>query len=201
MIKEFNMMIAGVGGQGLIVATEMLGTAAVSEGLSTKGVEMIGMAQRGGAVISVLRLGSAPQAPLIPLGSGDLMLGFEMAEALRYITYMSKSSFIVLNTQQIMPVPVLLGQSIYPSLKETIEKLRKNSARIVTLDAIKLALEAGSARSANMVMLGAAFGTRLLPIKTETIKATIQGRFTGQIGLSNIKGFDLGYQACQQGLK
>ena len=161
---------------------------------------MIGISQRGGAILSVLRLGNTPQAPLIPTGSGDLMLAFEMAEALRYITYMSKSSFIVLNTQQIMPVPALLGQSPYPSLETTIKYLKKNSSKIITIDAIKLSQDAGSTRSANIVMLGAAFGTGLVPIKVKTIKSSMETRFKGKQRLFNIKAFDLGYQACQTAL-
>ena len=201
MIREFNMLICGVGGQGVIVISEILGKAAVSEGLRVRASETIGMAQRGAPVNAMIRLGSAPEGPLIPTGRGDLMLGLEPAEALRNITYMSKSSLILLNTRTIVPVMVLLGKSTYPSLEQIIEKLKENSARIVSLEAVNLAEEAGSLPSANMVMLGAACGTSLLPIKTDTVKTTLETSFTGKRRLTSIKAFDLGYQACQQALK
>ena len=201
MIKEFNVLITGVGGQGSILMTELMGTAAINDGLNAKGSEMIGLAQRGGPVNSMLRLGSAPQGPIIPVGRGDIMVALEPAEALRVITYMSKSSFIVLNTQRVVPISALLGKSTYPSLEEIIEKLKKNSSRIISLDAVKLAEEVGSALSANIVMLGAAFGIPQFPIRTETMKAVIETRFTGEARLSNIRAFALGFEVCKQALK
>ena len=124
----------------------------------------------------------------------------EKAEALRNILYMSKSGFIFLNPQRIMPLPVLIGKAAYPDSTKIVEKLEENSSRLIILDAAKLAEEAGSSLSANFVMLGAVFATGLLPIKIETIKSVTEARFTGKVKLSNIRAFDLGYQACQQAL-
>ena len=201
MTKECNVLVAGVGGQGTILMAELLAKAAVNDGLGVRGSETIGVAQRGAPVNSMIRLGSSPQGPLIPQGRGDIMIGLEMVEALRNVIHMSKSGVIVLNTQRIIPISVFLGTSTYQSPEEIIEKLRKNSARIISLDAVKLAEDAGSALSANIVMLGAAFGTGLLPIKTETMKAVIETRFEGKARLSNVRAFALGFEACQQPLK
>lgn len=198
MIKEFNVLITGVGGQGVILMSELLGKAAVSDGLRVRGSEVLGMAVRGGPVISTIRMGSEVYGPLIPAGKGDLVIGMEPAETLRNITYMSKSSLIILNTQRVVPVMVFLGKSSYPSLDEILEKLKANSDKIIKLDAVQLAEETGSGLSANMVMLGASFGTGRLPIKIETIKKTMEAHFSAKIVPVNIRAFDLGYLTCQR---
>ncbi len=198
MIKEFNVLITGVGGQGVILMSELLGKAAVSDGLRVRGSEVLGMAVRGGPVISTIRIGSEVYGPLIPAGKGDLVIGMEPAETLRNITYMSKSSLIILNTQRVVPVTVFLGKSSYPSFDEILEKLKANSDRVIKLDAVQLAEEAGSALSANMVMLGASFGTGRLPVKIETIKKTMEAHFSAKIAPVNIRAFDLGYLTCQR---
>lgn len=194
MIKEFNIFIAGVGGQGVILISELLGKAAVSEGLRVRGSEILGMAVRGGSVISTIRLGSDVYGPLIPEGKGDLMIGIEAAEALRNVRYMSESSIIVLNTQKMMPVMVLLGKSRYPSLEEIVENLEKHSERVIKLDATQLAEKAGSSLSANIVMLGASFGTGRVPIKLETIRKTVAEHFSSKLAPINLRAFDLGYE-------
>lgn len=199
-VKEFNIFIAGVGGQGVILVSELLGKAAVSDGLRVRGSEILGMAVRGGSVVSTIRLGSDVYGPLIPEGKGDLMIGMEAAETLRNITHMSESSVIILNTQRVVPVMVLLGKSRYPNLEEIIEKLERHSDRVIKLDAIQLAQEAGSALSANIVMLGASFGTGQVPIKIETIKKTVEEHFSAKLASVNIKAFDLGYEFSQQAL-
>ncbi len=199
MMKECNVLISGVGGQGTVLMGELLGKAAVNDGLSVKGLEMIGTAQRGAPVTSMLRLGGACRAPIIPLGRGDIMIGLEPGEALRNITYMSKAGIIILNTQRVTPVMTMLGMGgSYASTEEIVKKLKENSSRTIILDAIALAEKAGSGRSANMVMLGAAFGPGLLPIRIETIKTTMGTRFRKEEGLFNLRAFELGYQAWQQ---
>lgn len=200
MVKEFNIFIAGVGGQGVILLSELLGRAAVSEGLKVRGSEILGMAVRGGSVVSMVRVGSDVYGPLIPEGRGDLMIGMEPTEALRNITYMSKSSIIVLNTQKVVPTLVFLGRSIYPGLEEIMEKLKKHSDKTIALNAVQLAEEAGSVLSANVVMLGASFGTGKLPIKMETLKRTVEEHFPAKLVPVNIKAFDLGYRVCREAL-
>jgi len=192
------VVIAGVGGQGVILVSEILGKAGVSAGLSIRGSEVLGMAVRGGPVISTVRMGSEVYGPLVPAGKGDLMIGMEAAEAVRNITYMSMSSLIILNTQMVMPVMVLLGQSRYPTLDEIMEGLEGHSNRVIKLDALQLAKEAGSVLTANIVMLGAAFGTELLPISIETIKKTVGAHFSAELTPVNIRAFDLGYETCRR---
>ncbi len=200
MLKEFNVLITGVGGQGVILMSELLGKAAVRDDLKVRGSETLGMAVRGGSVSSTIRIGSEVYGPLIPTGKCNILIGMEPAEALRNIACLSPSSLVILNLRKIVPFTVLQGKSKYPSLDEILEKLNMVSRQVIRLDAAQLAEEAGNPITANMVMLGGAFGTGQIPIKTETLKAVIQAHFPTKLVPVNIKAFDLGYHACQQAL-
>ena len=200
MVKEFNILITGVGGQGVILMSELLGKSAVRDGLRVRGSEILGMAVRGGSVTSIIRIGDEVYGPLIPMGKCDVLIGMEPSEALRNITYLSKSSLVIVNIAVTIPFTVSLGQSKYPSLEEILEKLSNASGRVVKLDAAQIAQEAGSLLTTNIVMLGALFGTGKLPIGIETIKETIRRHFPAKTASVNIKAFDLGYQTCQQAL-
>jgi indolepyruvate ferredoxin oxidoreductase beta subunit len=198
--KEINIIICGVGGQGVVLVSELLGNAAVRGGVPVKGSEVLGMAQRGGSVFSNLRLGGDVIAPMTPEGKCDVLIAVEPSEALRNIQYLAKNSVVVLNTTTVMPYTVYLGQSGYPNRDEIIKQLRKVTDRIITLDASGLAKEAGSLQAANVVMLGALFGTGLMPVKDETAKEAILARFKGKVGEINIKAFDLGYEHVKKAL-
>jgi indolepyruvate ferredoxin oxidoreductase beta subunit len=200
MVKEFNILITGVGGQGVILMSELLGRAAVADGLRVRGSEILGMAVRGGSVTSSIRIGEDVYGPLIPTGKCQALVGMEPSEALRNISYLSKSSLVLLNTAVTAPFTVFIGESSYPSLETILEKLGKASGRIVQLDAAKTAQEAGSRLTTNIVMLGALFGTEQLPIKIATIKEAIRERFPAKVAPVNTKAFDLGYEICRQAL-
>jgi len=199
-MKEFNILITGVGGQGVILMSELLGKAAVADNLKVTGSEILGMAVRGGSVTSVIRIGDDVFGPLIPTGKCHVLVGMEPSEALRNIAYLSSSSLVIINTAVTFPFTVFIGESSYPSLEEIVGKLARASANIVQLDAVKTAQEAGNRLATNIVMLGALFGTDQLPIKTATIKETIEGRFPDRLAPLNIRAFDLGYEACRQAL-
>lgn len=201
MRKEFNILITGVGGQGVILMSELLGKAAVADNLGVRGSEILGMAVRGGSVTSAIRIGDDVFGSLIPTGKCHVLVGMEPSEALRNISYLSKSSLVLVNKAITVPFTVSIGESTYPSLKEIIRQLSKTSGRIVQLDAAKTAQEAGSRLATNIVMLGALFGTEQLPIKIATIKETIRERFPAKAAPINVKAFDLGYEACQQTVK
>ena len=201
IVKELNILIVGVGGQGVILMSELLGSVAVGEGLNVRGSEVLGMAVRGGSVVSTVRIGSEVYGPLIPMGKGDILVVLEPAEALRNITYLSKTGLVILNTRKVIPFTVPLGESEYPSIEEIIEKLKRVASKVVTLNAAQIAEEAGSPMSANIVMLGALLGTGQLPIKLETIKEAVKARFPAKLASANLKAFDLGYQKCKQALK
>jgi indolepyruvate ferredoxin oxidoreductase beta subunit len=200
MVKEFNILINGVGGQGVILMSELLGKAAVADNLRVRGSEILGMAVRGGSVTSSIRLGEDVHGPLIPTGKCQAMISMEPSEALRNIAYLSKSSLVLLNTTVTIPFTVSIGESSYPSLETILEKLAKASEHIVQLNASQLAQEAGNLLTTNIVMLGALFGSGL-PIKTATIKDTIREHFPAKVAPVNLKAFDLGYEACRQAVK
>jgi indolepyruvate ferredoxin oxidoreductase beta subunit len=201
MLKESNILITGVGGQGVILMSELLGRAAVADNLRVRGSEILGMAVRGGSVTSSIRIGEDVYGPLIPTGKCHVMVGMEPSEALRNIAYLSKSSLVLVNKAVTIPFTVSIGESSYPSLEEIMGQLSKASGRIVQLDAVKIAQEAGSRLATNVVMLGALFGTEQLPIKIATIKETITERFPAKLAPVNIKAFDLGYEACRKAVK
>lgn len=181
--------------------SELLGKAAVAGGLNVRGSEALGMAVRGGSVVSTIRIGSEVYGPLIPAGRADILVGTEPVEALRNISYLSKSGLVILNTDTVVPFTVSLGESEYPGLDEIIGKLKRVASKVITLDAAQIALEAGSPLAANMVMLGALLATGRLPLKIETIKEAIQARFSAKQAPVNLKAFDLGYQKYCEAFK
>lgn len=178
--------------------SELLGNTAVSDGLNVRGSEVLGMAVRGGSVVSTIRMGSEVYGPLIPAGKADILIGMEPSEALRNIAYLSESSSVILNTQTIVPFTVSLGGSSYPSLEKIVDKLKEIASKVVVLDAAQIAEEAGSSLAANVVMLGALLGTGQLPIKIKTVKEAIQARFPAKLASINFRALELGYKKCQQ---
>ena len=199
--KELNIIICGVGGQGVVLLSELLGNASVRGGLEIKGSEVLGMAQRGGSVFSNLRLGSDAYAPLTPEGKCDVLIAVEPSEALRNMHYLTKDSVVVLNSREVKPFTVYLGKSGYPNPEEILTRLNEIARKVITLDAAKIAQEAGSVQSANVVMLGALYGTGLMPISDESVKEVILERFKGKVGEVNIKAFDMGCEEVRKAFK
>ena len=198
--KEINIIICGTGGQGVVLVSELLGNAAVRGGVAVKGSEVLGMAQRGGSVFSNLRLGGDVIAPMTPEGKCDVIIAVEPSEALRNIQYLKKDGVVVLNTTTILPYTVFLGKSGYPTAEQIVNGLKKVTSHVITLDASSLAKEAGSAQATNVVMLGALFGTGLMPVPDQCAKDAILGRFKGKVGDINIKAFELGYNVVMKAL-
>ena len=198
IVKEVNILIVGVGGQGVILMSELLGKAAVDSGLNVKGSEVLGMAQRGGSVQSNIRFGNGVHSPLTPEGQCDVLIALEPTEALRNINYLSDSSIVILNSKKIVPYTVSLGMSRYPSLEEILDKLYQATKRVITLNAAQIAEEAGNPLAVNSVMVGGLFATGRLPLNVETMKTIIHARFPFKLASDNIKAFELGYQSCVQ---
>jgi indolepyruvate ferredoxin oxidoreductase beta subunit len=197
-MREFNLLVAGVGGQGVIVMSELLGQAAVDDGFKVRGSEVLGMAVRGGPVMSAIRIGSDVFGPLIPAGRADLLVGMEPSEALRNSGYLAPGGAVIVNTRCTIPFTVSLGQSTYAPLDEILARLREHAKRVVVLDAGTIAEEAGNLLTANIVMLGAAFGTGLVPIREATIRATLGRHFPDKLVPVNVRAFELGYRHCQE---
>lgn len=197
MTDEFNISIVGVGGQGVILMSELLGNAAIRDGLNVRGSEILGMAVRGGSVSSMIRIGKDVFGPLIPTGKCDVLVGMEPAEALRNISYLSSTGMVILNTESMVPFTVSLGTSQYPSLEKMMEKLNQQVSRVITLNASQIAREASNQQAANIVMLGALFGTGKVPITENTIKKEIETRMPGKLVQVNLKAFELGKETIQ----
>ncbi|OGN87816.1 MAG: hypothetical protein A2158_00355 [Chloroflexi bacterium RBG_13_46_14] len=200
MTNEFNIVIAGVGGQGVILMSELLGNAAVADGLNVRGSEVLGMAVRGGSVSSTIRLGDEALAPLAPVGQADVLVGMEPAETLRNISNVSEKTLVIINMEKVIPFTVSSLGGSYPELDTILESIHKATDNIIQLNATKIAAEAGSTQSANVVMLGALFGQGHLPIRIDTIKKEITARFNERVAPVNIRAFDLGYEEVQKAL-
>ncbi len=151
-MKTKNIMIVGVGGQGTLLASKLLGRILLTKGYDVKVSEVHGMSQRGGSVVTYVRYGDKVYSPIIDKGEADLILSFELLEAARWVEYLAEGGRIITNTQQTNPMPVITGAAEYPaSLDEKIKALDINAD---CFDALSLAEEAGSAKAVNLVLLG-----------------------------------------------
>jgi len=193
-MKEFNIVLAGVGGQGILLAAEVLGTAAVKDGLNVRVGEIHGMAQRGGAVICTVRMGVNVLCPLILDGQADILLGFEPVETLRNVKYASERTLIIMGDEKIPPPELTLKGEGYPKMVEILEKLRRFSQKIVIVEALRLAKEAGSPVMQNAVLLGALAGVGKLPIKKESLVEALEELVPEKYAKMNVKAFELGYK-------
>lgn len=147
-----NIMIVGVGGQGSLLASKLLGHLLLSQGYDVKVSEVHGMSQRGGSVVTYVRYGDKVYSPVIDKGQADFIVSFEALEAARWLPYLKKDGQIVTNTQQIDPMPVITGACEYP--ENIIEKLKATGAKVDALDCLSLATLAGSSKAVNIVLLG-----------------------------------------------
>lgn len=188
-----TVVLAGVGGQGTILAGDVLAKVAVAEGHDVKLSEVHGMAQRGGAVDTVVRFGEQVFSPVIDPGGADHLIAFELIEAARALRFLRADGRLVVNRRMVAPLPVLIGDQPAPAGLE--DALYAEGA--VFLDAEALACEAGSPKSANVVLLGAAsYG---LPFAAETWQRVLAERVPPKTVEANLRAFDLGMRACAEG--
>ncbi len=188
-MDKFDLLIVGVGGQGVILASDIIGRAAVKEGFPVRSAETHGMAQRGGAVENHVRIG-CKYGSLIPAGGADCLMSMEPLEALRFAKYVNPKGIAVINTEKIVPVTVNLGKVPYPEL-DVIEQTMKGLCSEVKMeDYSALAKKAGAVQALNVVMIGAV--SKYLPIKPETLKEVIAKSVPPKTVAVNLKAFDLG---------
>ena len=147
-----NIMIVGVGGQGSLLASKMLGSLLLAEGYDVKVSEVHGMSQRGGSVVTYVRYGDKVYSPVVDKGEADFIVSFELLEAARWLPFLKADGRIVTNIQQIDPMPVITGAAEYP--ENLVEKLKESGTRVDALDCVKLAEEAGSVKAVNLVLMG-----------------------------------------------
>ena len=186
-----SVLIVGVGGQGTLLASRLLGNAVISCKYDVKVSEVHGMSQRGGSVVTYVRYGEQVSSPIIETGEADMIISFEMLEAARYLSYLKKGGTVVVNTQQIDPMPVITGAAEYP--EQILEKMQAAGIHTVAIDALKLAEEAGSSKAVNVVLMGVV--ARNMEIEKDvwiqTIRDTVPAKFVDM----NLKAFELGYNA------
>ena len=151
-MKTKNIMIVGVGGQGSLLASKLLGQLLIQEGYDVKVSEVHGMSQRGGSVVTYVRYGDHVASPVIDEGEADYIVSFELLEAARWLSYLAPGGQIVTNTQQIDPMPVITGAAEYPTA--LVEKMRALGAKVDALDCLHLAQAAGSVKAVNIVLMG-----------------------------------------------
>ena len=186
-----NIMIVGVGGQGSLLASKLLGHLLLTLGYDVKVSEVHGMSQRGGSVVTYVRCGDHVASPVIDEGEADFIVSFEVLEAARWLPYLKKDGVIVTNTQQIDPMPVITGAAQYP--EDLVEKMRAKGAKVDALDCLALAEQAGSSKAVNIVLLGRLSHYFDLPQEAweEAMKAIVPPKFLEM----NLKAFALGKNA------
>ena len=191
-----RLVIVAVGGQGNLLASSVLGEAALLCGIPLNMSEIHGMAQRGGVVESSLVFGDA-RSTIISDGEADLLVGFEPAETLRALSKCNSKTVVITNLAPLMPFTVNIGQGVYPDLKELQELIRKKTSKLIAFNAAALAKEAGNVLSVNMVLLGALIQTGILPLTVDQVKEAMHTKTKKAFLESNLKAFDLGYAAAE----
>jgi indolepyruvate ferredoxin oxidoreductase beta subunit len=194
--KNLRIFLTGVGGQGTLLASRLLGEAALAAGYNPMVSETHGMAQRGGIVVSTVILGDL-QSPLISPGEADIMLGFEALEAFRALDRCHTGSLVIANTAIMVPYPVAIGQARYPSVEQMFLRLAEKVGALLAFDAGALARQAGSPLAVNMVLLGALAATDSLPIQAQDLLSVIRTRTKEKFLTSNLKAFELGAAAAR----
>ena len=189
MVK--NIMIVGVGGQGTLLASKMLGHLLLGQGYDVKVSEVHGMSQRGGSVVTYVRYGDKVYSPIIDKGEADVIVSFELLEAARWLPFLKKDGTVVTNIQQIDPMPVITGNMEYPA--ELVEKMKATGAKVDALDCLKLAEEAGSSKAVNIVLMGRLSHYFDMPEEAwmKAMEAIVPAKFLEM----NKKAFELGKNA------
>ncbi len=184
-----SVMIVGVGGQGTLLASRVLGRVMMDAGYDVKVSEVHGMSQRGGSVVTYVRWGDKVESPVINEGEADVVLAFEQLEAARFLPYLKKGGVVITNTQKIDPMPVITGAAVYPD--ELTEKIKEKGVRLTAIDALAMAQEAGSQKAVNVVLIGAMASSLDIPEESwlDAIEKTVPAKFLEM----NKRAFALGY--------
>lgn len=191
MSDNKNILFSGVGGQGILLASEITAQALLAAGYDVKKSEVHGMAQRGGSVTAQLRYGTRVYSPLIDPGCADIQMAFEMMEAVRYLPYLHPGSTVIVNTQQILPPSVATGQAAYP--QKILDELTVRGIEVIAVDAFAIAREAGEVRTANVALVGAL--SVHLPVEAAVFRDVIESRVPERFREANMDAFEAGRKA------
>ncbi len=189
--KVHSILFAGVGGQGILRASDIMSVVLMEAGFDVKKSEVHGMAQRGGCVNSDVRYGAKVYSPLAEAGSGEILVSFEKMEALRYLKFLSKNASIIVNTEEIYPPSVNMGDAVYPD--DVVGFLRKHYPKVIAFNAADLALKAGNIKAANVVLLGAV--SNLIQMDKSVWENVIKKSFPQKLAKLNLDAFQMGIAA------
>jgi len=189
-----NILFSGVGGQGILLASELTAASLLSAGYDVKKSEVHGMAQRGGSVTAQLRYGARVYSPLIDPGCADIQMAFEEMEAVRYLPYLHPGSIVIVNTQHILPPSVATGQATYP--ENVLDELTSRDIQVIAVDAFTIARQAGEVRTANVALVGAL--SVHLPVDETVFEEIIEARVPERFRVENMKAFAAGRAAGKQ---
>ena len=194
-MESKRVVFIGVGGQGNLLASRLLGEAALSLNIPAVVSEIHGMAQRGGIVESAVLLGDVT-SPIVSNAEADVLIGFEPVETLRALSKCNKDTIVITNTHPLPPFTVSVGQGVYPPVDEIMGLIHAKAGKVIALDGNAMAEEAGNPLSLNMVMLGALIGSGSIPVGAEDMKKTISTSTKKAFLESNLKAFDLGMKSA-----
>jgi indolepyruvate ferredoxin oxidoreductase beta subunit len=194
--ENLRIFLTGVGGQGTLLASRVLGEAALAAGLNPLVSETHGMAQRGGIVVSTVVLGEL-KSPIISLGEADIVLGFEALETFRALDRCHAGTLVIANAATIVPYPVAIGQAQYPPVARMFELMAAQVGGLLAFDAGACARQAGSPLAVNMVLLGALMATERLPVSAAEVLEVIRSRTNPKFLEANLKAFQLGEAAAR----
>lgn len=198
-MNPYNIYISGVGGQGIIKTSVIMGEAAMKSDLSVVVGEIHGMSQRGGVVSTQMKIGDS-RSPIIEEGKADLLLAFEPLEALRAVNMINKDSYVVTNTSSIYPFNIRQSEHHYPELSTLLDELGANAKKVIALDADGIAKEAGHILAVNMVMLGAAAAVPGFPVDKQIITESMQNNLPEKSIPINLKAFEEGFRVCSSNI-
>lgn len=186
---DVNILIVGVGGQGTLLASRILGQIAALQNQDCKLSEVHGMAQRGGSVVTHVKIADKVNTPIIGIKEADVILAFEQLEALRYIDYLKKDGVMIVNTQKIAPMPVIIGTREYP--EDILEEIKKATKRTLIFDVVAEAEKLGNIKAVNVIMIGAL--VKMMEIDFEIAKEAIRQTVKPKFIDLNLKALEVGY--------
>lgn len=193
-MRSTNIIFAGVGGQGVLTASSIVGKAALLSNMNVVMSEVHGMAQRGGVVVTEMKIGEA-KSPLIGRGEADLIVAFEPVEAYRVLEKAHPGAYVIVNTEPIVPITASLGESKYPDVDELLKGMQ--NLNVLPLEATELARKAGNSIATNIVMLGALSKIPIFPIKKDVLIEAIKGTISPRFHEMNLRAFEMGYEALE----
>lgn len=189
-MDSLNIMIVGVGGQGTLLASRILGNVAMKSGYDVKVSEVHGMSQRGGSVVTYVKMGEKVYSPLIEKGEADIIIAFEKLEALRWVDYLKADGTLVVNDQEINPMPVIIGKAKYP--EKILDRMRDSGIKLQSIDALGIARECGNIKAVNVVLIG--LMAKSTKIGREVWQQAMEEVIPQKLLEVNVKAFDAGYQ-------